>query len=245
MFFYLESLERPWHDPQEEAAMIQHRVKSIRFWTKHYEEKKILYYFKSEDNTRSYILLNSKDHGDLDRLLKQDPLWPYVLYRVVPCISTKNLIEECQDYLMEKGRMEKPLFEKEAIGQFDPVYVKVDMDKTYILGHKNQFLQEGDIYTCTFSPLLSEEEQDEIHQRTLISQQYHDSPYEVSDVNPVACAVGIVVYQHESIDFVREEIAKPPIAADTKITVTKLNTPRQALDSSIARLSALNRKVKD
>ncbi len=226
MRFLVTGEERKWHDPQEEIAMLRHRMRSLEYWSLWREMSGVNYYFRSQDGRQIFMLYEGDSAQELDRILKADPLLPYLQYSVNPVISTRDLIEEAQGYLGEKYFSEIELKRMEARA------VEVDDTASYILVHKWQ---------PPFSPLLGEDIQLDILRRTITSQRAHETEIEISDVNPVGSSIGVHVSKVSHISEARAPVEKTEIFPDTKVKYIKLSTIPQARAAAKLHLVALGR----
>lgn len=214
MQFFIRGYEREPQDPPEEAAMTRYRLESNQRLIELLGfDRPLTYAFRTEDNHRSYMLFDVDSLEELDQLIKADSLFPYSTFEIVPVISGRHMAEEIQAYLSEVILSDDELRSLEARPvQIDPIGVYYIADKQM----------------PSFSSLLPEPEQREIHRRTLVSQRLHDSPLEISDVNPVGRMEGILVLRASSNDEVATHLQRAPIYSDTNVRVERVLTLEQS-----------------
>jgi hypothetical protein len=226
MKFYIRSEERPFRDVQEEAAMLQHRLNSIAYWESKLDLDDIEYVFKSEDCATSFLLVQNLNAKSLDWLIKRDPLFPFSQSTSTPVISTRDLIEEIEDYIGEE------FFSEDELARFEPKPLKIEPEATYFMVYKHQ---------PAFSPLLSEEVQTEIYRRTAHGQKGHESSIEISDVNPVGSTIGIHIAKTEQLDDARRPVINTMIFPDTNVEFSRVLTLFQSKRKTILRMQELGR----
>jgi muconolactone delta-isomerase len=224
MRFFVRVDERETRDPQEEVAMIRHRLNSIQYLMKLLQDQTLEYAFRSDDNRSTMMLVRADSLEDLDRIIKADPAFPYSEVDVMPVVSTPTMVREIQDYLGEQ------ILTEEELAELEPTPVDIDPNGNYFLTTKTQL---------AFSALLPEEEQRDIYRRTVIAQRRHNSPIEVSDYNPVGKAWGILIAKCERIDEVQRHVEMAEIYPDTKVETSHIQTLQQSWRSSINRLEQL------
>lgn len=224
MRFFVRVVERSTQDPQEEAAMLGHRLDSIHYLKDLLTGPSCEYIFKSEDGRTSLLLLQPASLEELDRLIKADPLFPYATVDVVPVVPTSAMVREIQAYLGEE------ILTEQELAALEPQRVAIDPEGMFVLLAKTQ---------PAFSPLLSLEEQRDIYRRTVIAQRRHTSPIEVSDYNPVGKAEGLLIAKCTSVEAVWQHVRSAEIYPDTHVEMHPLRTLEQSWRDTIARLEHL------
>lgn len=233
--FFIEVLERPTMDTPETIAMLKYRLKSIEHLQNMLDSGRIQFAFKNEENNMTYFQLEAGDPAELDRLVKEDPIWPFSIFTITPVIKTIDLINELQDHLQEYIFNEKSL---SSFSERDKQNHKIDEDGEYVYVKKGDRPTGHGIYSATFSPLLPQAQQNEINRRTLYSQRLHNDPLEFNDVNPVGMPIGWNIYNAKE-EYVKESISKAPISPYTLKGYVKLNTLKQARIKSSEHLQSL------
>jgi len=224
MLFHVYLTERETHDPQEEVAMLRHRIESLNYWMGLLRSKRVGLVFKTAAGSSTVLIVDSESVESLDRLIKAEPLFPYATVTVEPVISSRSMVEELQDYLGEK------LLNDKELSGLEQKPVTIDPHATYFMIIKT---------LKAFSPLLSKEQQRDIHRRTALSQRLHTAAIEVADCNPVGRPVGILFAKCKSLDEIQQHVAKAPIYPDTIVEFHQLLTLEQALSASTKRLGQL------
>lgn len=224
MRFYVTSRERDTVDPQETRAMLKHRLKSIKYLQLLYKKPIVDYILKSTNGKYTYLMINIDSLKELDVILKLDPIWPYSKTITTPTISSKDMVLEIQKYLGEE------ILSLEFLKKLEPKRVHIKPNSSIYLAGK---------HSGSFSPLLPDEEQNEIYRRTIISQKLHNDPMELHDVNPVGMAAGILLIQANSEKEVRKHVSKSPIYLDTNVKILKLDTLEQSYKKSLKILKSM------
>lgn len=229
MRFFVRMKERSTVDPQEFAAMLSHRLHSISYQQRLVDGGALAYSFRSESGDTSVELFEVGTLEELDVLIKSDPHFSYSDNEVVPVVGTVDMVREASSFLGESILTESELdelrFPRKSINQ----------DSMYWLAYKE---------VRAFSPLLSQEEQNDIARRTVVSQRAHHSPLEFADDNPVGKAVGILVAEG-TLEEVRAHVSNCEVYPDTEVTFTRLLTLRQSWEQAIKELKRMNRSFPD
>jgi hypothetical protein len=161
----------------------------------------------------------------LDLLLKRDPGWAYATTEVTPVVSTVALVTEAQDYLGES------ILTQDEVDGLAPERRRINPVGTYWLAYKE---------VRAFNPLLSIEEQDDVHRRTVTSQRAHLDAVEFADDNPVGKAVGILVAEGELAD-VRRHVETCEVFPDTVVSYKELLPLERAFEFTKGQLERLRR----
>lgn len=207
--------------------MLRIRVAALDYRAQRLEQGELGYAFHLRDRPCGLHLAFAQSNQDLDLLIKRDPLFPFSQIDVTPLIDTEWLIKEAQDYLGEEI-----ISDSRAATLVHPQQ-QASEERTYYFVWKE---------VRPFSPLLSEEVQDDIYRRTVRSQDAHENRrLEFADHNPVGRQVGILIgcgLQAEVMDHVKNCEVFP----DTVVTCEPLLTLRAAFEQCRARLVELRRK---
>jgi hypothetical protein len=222
MRFFVQYRERECVDPNERAAMMRHRLKSIGYQAELLRNGAALYAFKEEDLSRTVLMFEIDALTTLDRLLKNDPLWPYSHVDTIPVLGTEEMTREIEQYLGEKILDDADY--KALHWDMRPVH----RDGEYWLAWKE---------VPPFNPLMSEEAQNDVYRRTAVSQRAHQSPAELNDENPIGKSVGILLYEG-SMDSLLEHVTHCDVYRDSDIRFTRLEPLQRAWDTTVAQLRA-------
>ncbi|PSR22671.1 MAG: hypothetical protein C7B47_16445 [Sulfobacillus thermosulfidooxidans] len=214
MKFFVKALEPEFSDSREVAAMRDIRRASLDYLARLEDTRLVDLVFKSSDWKSTILVAETDSLEELDRLIKRDPLFPYVRYNVKPVTFTREMVDELEDYLGETVLTEA---EKAALTP-RPLRIKPDGQMYYLV--------EKDLHP--FSPLMSEEEIRDVYRATLVSQRLHASTKEVVDYNPVGIPHGYLIMEAGSESEVFEHLSSVPIFKYTTVTVTRLLTMNQA-----------------
>lgn len=225
MRFFVKLEERDTRDQQERAAMLKHRLASIKYQQDLVTTGKLHYAFKTESLTTSYLLYTVDSLIELDKLIKRDPLWVYSTTTVTPVTSTKDMVAEAADFLGE------PILTDVELMRLDTQIHPIDQDEVHTLAAKS---------LSALNPLTDQETQNEIWRRTLESQRLHANPIEYCDDNPVGQPYGILIGK-ASPDELRAHVSAAPIHPDTNVEYIPLKTLKQAWEASDQQISSLNR----
>ncbi|MDX2085354.1 MAG: hypothetical protein SFZ03_08205 [Candidatus Melainabacteria bacterium] len=229
MRFFVKLVERECHDTQERVALLRHRLKAIRYQYQLMEQQKIHYAFYPINKAEAYLLYMIDSLEDLDLLLKRDPYFPHTRADVIPVVNTEALVREAQDYLGVEHFSQADIDQ----GVLDYGVQPVDQEADYLLAIKE---------VPPFSPLLSEEEQNDVHYRTILAQEGHFSQIEFSDENPVGMQVGITVVKGP-LDETKALVESCPVFPDTMVEYTHLMTLKQAWKYTVEELAKLRRPL--
>jgi hypothetical protein len=227
MRFFTRMVERETHDAQEKAAMLYHRLDSIRYQLPLYQSGALAYAFRVVSGNAAVLMYDVATLQLLDLHLKRDPGWPYAHTEVVPVVSTEDLVREAQDYLGEH------LFTDEELPSLCFERRRIDSKAMYWLAYKE---------VRPFSPLLTEESQNDVHRRTILAQRAHFESLEFADDNPVGKAVGILVAESE-LEAVKAHVESCDVFPDTTVQYTELLPLERAWDMTVAELSRMRRSV--
>jgi muconolactone delta-isomerase len=231
MRFFVKLTERECRDTQERAAMLRHRLNAIRYQQRLMDDGKAHYVFYPRDKAEIYLLYMIETLEELDYLLKRDPYFGYTRADVIPVVNTEALVREAQDFLGVQHFSDADI----ESGVLDYGVKPVDPDGSYLLAIKE---------VQPFSPLLSEEAQNEIHYRTILAQEGHFSDIEFSDENPVGMQVGITLVQG-TVAEMKALVESCPVFPDTVVEYTELMTLKQAWHDAVLRLAAYNRPLSE
>jgi muconolactone delta-isomerase len=206
--FFVRQSERPTRDPQERAAMLAHRLESIAYQQDLLDRGVLAYAFRANGGADTVALFETGTLEELDCLIKRDPGYPYSTTEVVPVVSTLAMVREASEYLGEE------ILSEDELHDLDHLNAPRTLNRatTYWLAWKE---------VMPFSPLLSQEAQDDVHRRTVTSQRAHHSPIEFADDNPVGKSVGVLVAEG-SLEGVKAHVAGCEVYPDTVITFTEL-----------------------
>jgi muconolactone delta-isomerase len=218
--------ERECDDAQEQAAMLRFRALAIDYRWELEQEGKIEFAFYFRDKSSGLFVIDVESNEQIDFIIKRDPLFPYAHITVTPLIDTAWLINEAQDFLGEQ--MVTPERAKELVHPRRAV----DPTRSYVFVHKE---------VRPFSPLLSEEEQDEIFRRTVRSQDAHENlDLEFADFNPVGQQIGLLIGCGTEED-VMNHVRNCEVFPDTVVTCEHLLVPALAFDQCQKHLVQLRR----
>jgi hypothetical protein len=224
--FYVSMKERTCVDTQELAAMLGHRLNALEYHQKLLGDGKASFAFGlGEDCDETIVLFRVGSHDELDWLIKRDPHFPYTKTIVTPVITTEALVREAQDYLGEE------IFAKDQIPQLNFPEKAINRDGEYWLAWKE---------VPPFSPLCSEETQNDVHRRTVLAQRGHFAELEFADYNPAGRPIGILVSEGP-LDAIRHHVETCEVFPDTVVTYTRLWTHKQAWARTAAKLVELRR----
>jgi hypothetical protein len=227
MRFFTVMTERPQPDAQERAAMLGHRLRSLNYQQGLLVSGELAYAFRTVGGESAILMYEVQSLENLDRTVKRDPGWPYAETTVTPVVSTESLVREAQEYLGEDHFTEEEL----------PLLVfprrEIDARATYWLAYKE---------VKPFSPLLSDDDQNDIHRRTIFAQKAHLEPIEFADDNPVGKAVGILVAAGALAD-VRRHVEGCDVFPDTVVEYKELVPLERAWEATVAALKDLRRPV--
>ena len=216
--------------------MLGIRIASLNYQIPLMNSGTLEYSFRSVDGSQSYMLLLANDAVSLDALLKQDPLWPFAHYEVVPCITTGTLINDLQAYLGQT------LYTPAQIAALDFHPFTIDPNAQYFLAAKRPTGVPPTTAFATagvFSPLTSLSEQQRVDLKTLQSQSMHSSSLEVCDVNPVGVPMGILLVKADTLAQVTTLVSSTAIYPYTEVQIIQLQTLQQALSTAQARQTVL------
>lgn len=221
MKFYVVFRERACVDPNESAAMMRHRLRSLDYQQQLLDQGHLVYAFRSsEDPSRGVMMFQVERMDQLDVFLKNDPLWPYCVVDTTPVLGTEHMTREIESYLGERILSEADY----AALSWEPRPIQPDGE--YWLAWK---------IVPPFSPLMSEEAQNDVYRRTAVSQRAHQSPYEFNDENPVGKSVGILVFEGP-YDEMLEHVTHCDVYRDSEIEFTSLDTLPRAKRKTIETL---------
>lgn len=207
--FFVRFNERMCADPNEVAAMMRHRLKSIEYQQKLHDDGKLVYGFKEADDLSRGVLMYEVDGlYELDLLQKRDPLWPYCHVETQPVLGTEHMSREIEDFIGER------ILNDDEYAQLEWPARKIDPAAEYWLAWK---------IVPPFSPLMTEEAQHDVYRRTVISQRAHQSRQEFNDENPVGKSVGILVYEGTMEDMLKH-VTHCDVYRDSEIEFTSLAT---------------------
>lgn len=228
--FYVRMHERRCLDAQELAAMLSHRLRALQYHEALLRDNKILFGFAAGDDCVSSILLYAvSGHEELDWLIKRDPHFAYTACDVVPVVTTEALVREAQDFLGEH------IFPAEELPKLNFPTKLIRPDGEYWLAWKE---------VSPFSPLCSEEVQNDVHRRTILAQRGHFENLEFADYNPVGRPVGILIGEGE-LKGIREHVETCDVFPDTRVEYTRLWTHKQAWNLTCEKLKELRRPAPD
>ncbi len=223
MRFLVRMNERSPRDAQENSAMLLHRLESLRYQADLLASGCLAYAFRAELGSVTVMMFEVDSLTDLDRYLKRDPGWPYCATEVIPVVSTEALIREAQDYLGEF------IFAEEELQHLDYVKKPINSDCQYWLAIKE---------VLPFSPLLSEDAQNDVHRRTVLAQRSHLNPVEFADDNPVGRAVGILVAEGD-LESTKKHVESCEVFPDTIVTYLELSPLPRAWTATVAEIGRL------
>jgi muconolactone delta-isomerase len=229
MRFFVTIQERACHDAQEHTAMLNHRLKAIAYHKQLLDDGTLHYAFYDADQpSRSFFLYEVDDLIRLDWLLKRDPLFPYATITTEPQIPLEALINEGEDFLGETILT--------AEERADLVFERrpLNPDANYWLVIKT---------VPPYSPLLSEEAQDDITRRTLVAQKRHNSVLEYADDNPVGKPIGILIAEAQTLEEVKEHVALCEVYMETTATFTPLLRLEHAWQATVSELAEMRRAL--
>jgi len=212
--------ERDCVDPNERAAMMQIRLKSIAYQSGLISKGEILYAFKIGDLSRTVAMYESGSLEDLDRALKNDPLWPYAWVDTMPVLGTEQMTREIESYLGER--------------------ILTDADYSALHWDIRPIRKEGEYWLAwkivpPFSPLMSEQAQNDVYRRTAISQRAHQSPKELNDENPVGKSVGILLFEGTFAEL-KHHVTHCDVYRDSDIEFTPLEPLARAWEATVTAL---------
>lgn len=226
--FFVRMRERIPADAQELAALLNHRLRSLRYQAKLLAGGDVQYAFMlGESCSEAILLYEVETHEQLDWLIKRDPHFAYTRIEVIPTILTEALVREAQDFLGEG------IFNEDALANLNFPRREIEPNGEYWLAWKE---------VAPFSPLCPEETQNDVHRRTILAQQGHFEELEFADDNPVGRPVGILI-GHCSLEEVQSHVESCDVFPDTIVTYSRLWTHKQAAERTIANLRALRRDV--
>ncbi len=227
MRFFVRMTERSTSDPQELSAMLQHRLNSIAYQQSLLDSELLAYAFRIYEGRVAIELFEVDSLETLDRLIKADPQFPYSMNDVTPLVSTQAMVKEASDYLGESILTEAELAELTFPRK------SIEPGSMYWLAYKE---------VKPFSPLLSQEMQNDVHRRTVVSQRSHHAALEFADDNPVGKSVGILVACGE-LHEVQAHVRNCEVYPDTEVEFTELMPLKRAWESTVGRLQELQREV--
>jgi hypothetical protein len=225
MRFFTRYFERPVRDPQECAAMLFLRLQGLLYRERQYLDGKLAYAFCTDDLSTAVELWETGSTTELDLLVKRDPQFPYCRVEVMPTIGTDALVEEIQGYIGEV------LFAPDQLPTLRMPRKPIEPDATYYLAWKE---------VLPFSPLLSQDEQDDVHRRTLTAQAAHFADLEFADDNPVGRPVGILIGKAD-LETIRRHVESCDVFPDTIVSYQRLLTLKQSWAASLGELCRLRR----
>lgn len=228
MRFWIEATERDTRDPQELAAMLRHRIDSIDYQKDLMEQRKLRYSYKSIDGHQTYMSAEFDNVEDLDRQIKNDPLFPYAIFETKPLIPVGHLVNEIQEYLKEEI-----MSEDEILDLAEPERPPVRQP-----GEKLFFVRK---VVSPFSPLLEDEVQRDIHRRTVLSQQYHWAIVELHDENPAGQPIGLLIAKAQQMEDVQKHVADCEVYPDTEAAISELHSLDEARQAAVTKLRSLRR----
>jgi hypothetical protein len=228
MRFFVRMTERAVNDPQEFAAMLQHRLASIGYqYSLMHENGPLAYAFRDKTGTLAVLMYETETLEKIDFYLKRDPGWQYSETDVMPVVSTEALVREAQDYLGET------IISEGELGEFRYERRSPCSERQYWLAYKQ---------VKPFSPLLSLEAQNDVHRRTVIAQKAHLESLEFADDNPVGKAVGILIAE-AGFDDVKRHVESCEVFPDTQVTYTELLPLERAWDQAVRDTHRLGRSI--
>ncbi len=223
MRLFTKMVERLNLDAQERRHMIRHRLDSIEYKTKLLQEGIAAYAFHSVDLATSFTMFDVGELELADLKIKRDPLFGHCHNTIVPCVSTEALVREAQDYLGEE------IFSSDSLEGLNFPKKPIREDKEYWLAWK---------IVPPFSPLLTLEEQNDVHRRTVLAQEGHFDDMEFADDNPVGMPVGILISE-ASLESTQKHIEDCDVFPDTVVEYTRLLTLAQSWELSMKELEEL------
>jgi muconolactone delta-isomerase len=227
MKFFVQMTERQTFDSQELAAMLRHRLDSITYQQKLLDKGDLAYAFRTKQGNQSVLMYEINSLEYLDLLIKRDPHFPYSEIEVVPVVSTETLVREAQEYLNEQ------IFSDNELPKLNFPRKPINSEATYWLAYKK---------VKPFSPLLSEEEQNDVHRRTILAQQGHFDDLEFADDNPVGKPVGILVAEC-SLEKVQAHVETCDVYPDTVVIYNELLPLKRAWNATVQEIVQLRRPV--
>lgn len=208
MLFFVEMAERSSSDPQERAAMIRHRILSIRYQKQFLESGELYYAFRTEEGSSAILMYEVDTLERLDWIIKRDPQFSYTNTTVTPVISSRALVVEAEDFIGES------ILTKEEIDDLDAPKKPIRDDAIYWLAYK---------VVRPYSPLLPIEDQRDIDRRTILAQKGHFENLEFADHNPVGRPIGILIAEGE-FENVKSHVESCEVFPDTSVQYTKLKS---------------------
>jgi hypothetical protein len=227
MRFFTRITERECRDTQELAAMLRHRLNGIAYKAQLLREGDLAYAFFTQPANEAILMYEVDSVDRLDLLIKRDPQFAYAHVETMPTIQTEALLREAQDYLGEN------IIPEEELPEYNHARKQIEDDATYYLAWKE---------VPPFSPLLSIEEQNDVHRRTIQAQMIHFQEIEFADDNPAGRPVGILIAQ-AGLDEVRRHVETCEVYPDTIVRYTHLLTLPVAWRETVKSLTTLGRSV--
>ena len=225
MRFFVTLKERTCSDAQELAAMLTHRMCSIEYQDDLVKKGLLRYAFRAKNGLKAILMFEVVALEELDALVKRDPGWAYSRAEVVPVVTTEALVREAQGYLNEKI-----LSEDEVKALEIPLQV-IEPHAQYWLAWKE---------VKPFSPLLPDEDQNDVYRRTLLAQKSHGDPVEFSDENPVGLSVGILIAKGD-LEAARRHVETCDVFPDTIVEYMEIVPLQRAWETAREELLRLRR----
>jgi hypothetical protein len=225
MKFFTRIEERLPHDAQEHAALLKHRLSAIQYYLEALKSEIADYAFFLEGGHQAIVMYSVDSLERLDWIIKRDPHFAYAAMSTIPVVSTEALVREAQDYLGEAIISESDL-------------LKLTFPKKPINENAEYWFAWKEV--PPFSPLLPVADQDDVHRRTVLSQEAHLDSTEFADHNPVGKAVGILIAEG-NLASVTSHVESCAVFPDTVVTYSRLLTLEKARAFTLSELSRLGR----
>ncbi len=226
MEVFVKMLENITTSVMEEAAMLQHRLRSLDYQKSLLKSGKLRYAFRDESCTTCYSMYIGETLEEIDAMIKKDPQWPFCKLEVTPVTSSRAMAEEIQSFLNVNILSELVMEKLDS-----PPVTDIDDDGVYTVAEKA---------SSEMSALVSDSALQEMWIRTLQSQELHLNPIELVDHNPVGRSEGILIGRCDK-DTLEAHVKNAAIYPDTTGKFTPLLTLKRAWQSTSVKLVNLRR----
>lgn len=226
MEVFVKMVENVTTSVMEEAAMLQHRLRSLDYKRSLLKEGKLRYAFRDETCSVCYSMYVGDTFEQIDAMIKKDPQWPFCKLDVTPVTSSRAMAEEIQSFLNVN------ILSEQVMAKLDtPPITDIDDDGVYTVAEKA---------SRELSPLVSEGALSEMWIRTLRSQELHLNSIELVDHNPVGRSEGILIGRCDKATL-EAHVKNAEIYPDTTVKFTALFTLKKAWQSTSTKLANLKR----